>query len=117
MRLDPSDPAKGGVQWIRIYKATGRADGSGYETASRYNQWTYSAGGGPTVDGTEAQVRRHGYDRRGAPAPADATGTNPDSIGVAISYNHAWIIPTGPLFGGTFTLLDKTVMVLNPTYP
>ena len=44
-------------------------------------------------------------------------GPNPDAIGVAINYKHAWVIPTGPLFAGTLTLQDKTVMVLNPTYP
>ena len=113
--LDPSVPARGGVQWIRIYRATGNADGSGYATAGRYNQWTYSAGSGPIVDGTRLK-----FDDTGPlswSACGRQNGTSPDSIGVAISYNHAWIIPTGPLFGGTFALLDKTVMVLNPTYP
>ena len=107
-------PAKGGVQWIRTYKATGRSDGSGYATTGRYNEWTYSRGG-PTVDGAVLKFERTGPLSWGACDRLN--GTTPDSIGVAISYNHAWIIPTGPLFGGTFALLDKTVMVLNPTYP
>ena len=119
VRLDPSDPAKGGVQWIRIYKATGNADGSGWTTASRYNEWIYSAGGGPTVDGTALDFRRQGTVNWSACSRLNgykSDGTNPDRIGIAISYNHAWIIPTGPLFGGgTFNLLDKTVMDLNPT--
>jgi hypothetical protein len=115
VRLDPSDPAKGGVQWVRIYKPTSSTDGSGYATAGRYNQWEYATSGAPTVDGAVLKFKRtsslnwSACDRK--------NGNTPDSIGVAISYNHAWIIPTGPLFGGTFALLDKTVMVLNPTYP
>jgi hypothetical protein len=115
VRLDPSDPAKGGVQWIRIYKPTSPTDGSGYLTAGRYNQWTYSSGG-PTVDGAVLKFNDTGPLSWSACTPR-LNGASPDSIGVAISYNYAWIIPTGPLFGGTFSLLDKTVMVLNPTYP
>jgi hypothetical protein len=115
VRLDPSDPAKGGVQWIRIYKATTNLDGSGWATANNYNQWTYSAGGGPTVDGTALDFRQGTVNWS---ACTRANGASPDAIGVAISYNHAWVIPTGPLFGGgNFNLVDKTVMVLNPTYP
>ena len=112
--LDPSIPAKGGVQWIRIYKATGITDGSGYATGGNYNQWTYSAGGGPTVDGTVLNFRKG---TESWSACGRVNGASPDAIGVAISYTHAWVIPTGPLFGGTISLLDKTVMVLNPTYP
>jgi hypothetical protein len=114
VRLDPSDPAKGGVQWIRIYKSD--PNGLGYATVGNYNQWTYSKGGGPTVDGTALDFRE-GAVGWSACSPRK-NGSSPDAIGVAISYNHAWMIPTGPLFGGgTFNLQDKTVMVLNPTYP
>lgn len=113
VRLDPSVAAKGGVQWIRIYKATGIANGSGY--AGTYNQWEYATSGAPTVDGAVLKFKR--TSSLNWDACSRKNGNTPDSIGVAISYNHAWIIPTGPLFGGTFALLDKTVMVLNPTYP
>ncbi len=80
----------------------------------QYNQWTYSAGGGPTVDGTALDFAPG---TQSWSACSRLNGATPDAIGVAISYNHAWIIPTGPLFSGTITMLDKTVMVLNPTYP
>jgi hypothetical protein len=113
VRLDPSDPAKGGVQWIRIYKAD--ANGNGYAVAGNYNEWTYTAGGGPTVDGTPLDFV--GPATPSWSACARLNGANPDAIGVAISYEHAWVIPTGPLFSSTLTLQDRTVMVLNPTYP
>ena len=113
VRLDPSVAARGGVQWIRIYKATGIANGDGYE--GTYNQWEYATSGAPTVDGTVLKFKR--TSSLNWSACNRKNGNTPDSLGVAIKYNHAWIIPTGPLFGGTFALLDKTVMVLNPTYP
>lgn len=115
VRLDPSDPAKGGVQWIRIYKATSSPDGSGYAVAGNYNQWTYSAGGGPTVDGSVLDFV--GPATPSWSACSRLNGANPDAIGVAINYQHAWVIPVGPLFSGQLTILDKTVMILNPTYP
>jgi hypothetical protein len=110
VRIDPSDPAKGGVQWIRIYKA----DSSGNGYTSGYNQWTYSKGGGPTVDGSSLDFAEGAV---GWSACSRVNGATPDALGIAISYKHAWVIPTGPLFSGTFDLFDRTVMVLNPTFP
>lgn len=117
VRLDPSDPTKSGVLWIRIYKATTNPDGSGWATAGNYNEWTYSAGGGPPVDGTKLDFVQGTVGWSACPLGNRKNGATPDALGVAISYRHAWIIPTGPLSGGTINLLDKTVMVLNPTYP
>jgi Flp pilus assembly protein TadG len=104
-----------GIQWIRIYKATAYPDGSGYAVANNYNQWTYSAGGGPTVDG--AVLDFVGPATPSWSACSRVNGATPDSLGVAISYQHSWTIPTGVLFTGSIGLIDKTVMVLNPTYP
>ena len=104
-----------GIDWIRIYKATNFTDGSGWNTANNYNQWTYSAGGGPTVDGQTLDFVASGATNWSACSRVN--GATPDSLGVAISYQHAWTIPTGLLFSGSIGLIDKTVMVLNPTYP
>jgi hypothetical protein len=112
VRLDNSDPNKDGVEWIRIYRAD--ASGNGWETASRYNQWTYSAGGGPTVDGTRLDFVKGVENWR---ACARNNGTTPDAVGVAIRYRKVWNIPVVGLFTGNLTLVDRTVMVLNPTYP
>jgi len=120
VRLDNSDPTKSRVNWIRIYRATGNANGGGYD--GTYNQWTYSAGGGPTVDGTTLDFVRatHGWS-----ACSRTNGATPDAIGVAINYTYEWTTPLANIVrlasGGSFftnlTFLDKTVMNLNPTYP
>jgi Flp pilus assembly protein TadG len=122
--IDLNASGGGGVNWIRIYKSTDAA-GGGYTTAGNYNQWTYSAGGGPMVDGrvldfvgpTEAAASWKACTRN--------NGANPDSIGVAISYTYAWITPIArittliPPFAplSQLTFVDKTVMALNPTFP
>ena len=116
------DHAKTGVNWIRIYNATAQTDGSGYTDTNKYNEWTYSAGGGPLVDGTTLDFVGP-WTPRGAPVP-ERTGT-PDKIGVAINYTYAWQTPlvnivkvaTRGTFYTNLTFLDKTVMNLNPTYP
>jgi hypothetical protein len=113
VRLDPSDPAKSGVLWVRIYKA----DTSGNGWTSNYNEWTYSAGNGPVVDGTKLDFVQGTVGWNACPLGNRKNGATPDSLGVAISYRHALVIPTGPFLGGSINLLDKTVMVLNPTYP
>jgi hypothetical protein len=102
-----------GVQWIRLYKATNNADGSGWAAGGTYNEWTYAAGGGPTVDGTVLDYRNASS---AWSACSRKNGSSPDAIGVAISYTHQWNIPLGP-FTSDLALLDRTVMVLNPTYP
>jgi hypothetical protein len=124
VQVDPGDPTKGGVQWIRIYKATSFADGSGYN--GTYNEWRYSAGGGPTVDGTKLDFALNTLGWDACVANARLNGANPDALGVAIQYQYAWRTPLVSAFrllgGGTsfvsnLTFVDRTVMNLNPTYP
>jgi hypothetical protein len=124
-----ADPTKTGVNWIRIYKATGTAqvylDGGGYDDPARYNQWTYAASGGETVDGATLQFT--GPATPSWSACSRTNGISPDKIGVAINYTYAWRTPLATVLGlatggdGSFlprlVFLDKTVMNLNPTYP
>jgi hypothetical protein len=112
VRLDSSDPDKDGVEWIRIYKAD--ASGNGWNTANNYNEWTFSAGAGPTVGGTQLDFVKGTESWR---ACARDNGATPDAVGVAIRYRKVWNIPLAGLFAGDLTLVDRTVMVLNPTYP
>lgn len=112
VRLDPSDVNKDGVEWIRIYKAD--ANGNGWATAGNYNQWTYAAGGGPTVDGAVLDFAKLSESWR---ACARTNGATPDAVGVAIRYRKVWNIPFAGLFAGDLTVVDRTVMVLNPAYP
>ncbi len=118
--VDLNASGGGGVNWIRIYKVTTAAGGD-YNT--NYNQWTYSAGGGPTVDGRVLDFVQ-GSVGWSACTPR-LNGATPDSIGVAISYTYAWITPIAGIAallpGGssisTLQWTDKTVMALNPTFP
>jgi Flp pilus assembly protein TadG len=116
--------AKTGVNWIRIYKATNDANGGGYDVAGNYNQWTYVASGGTTVDGAPLQFV--GPVTPSWSACSRLNGIAPDKIGVAINYTYSWQTPiaavlktasSGPSFMTGLTFLDKTVMNLNPTYP
>ena len=125
VRLDNSDATKSGINWVRIYKATNNADGSGYLTAGNYNEWTYSAGAGPTVDGTALDFVA-GTQSWSACSPLRLNGVTPDKIGVAISYRYSWttpligalkVITPGSSFFSNNTFIDKTVMNLNPTFP
>lgn len=119
------DATKTGVNWIRIYKATNDVNGGGYTTAGNYNQWTYAASGGHTVDGTT--LKFIGPVSPSWSACARTNGINPDKIGVAINYTYAWRTPIssvlslasggGPSFLTRLVFVDKTVMNLNPTYP
>ena len=123
VRLDNSDATKSGINWIRIYNATVYTDGSGYSVAGNYNQWTYSAGAGPTVDGAALNFVGPGTPSWNACSRSNST---PDKIGVAINYRYTWTTPLLSIFkligsGGSFvtnlTFVDKTVMNLNPTNP
>jgi Flp pilus assembly protein TadG len=120
LAIDLNATGGGGVSWIRIYKAD--ASGAGW-TSSLKNEWRFSAGGGPTVDGRVLDFAKQGTD--GWSACSRSNGTPPDSIGVAINYTYAWITPIAsitklvPTFAplSQLTFIDKTVMALNPTYP
>lgn len=118
------DSTKTGVNWIRVYKATAYVDGSGWDVLNNYNQWTYSAGAGPTVDGSPIDFVGPGTPSWSACSRTN--GTTPDKIGVAINYTYAWqtpiagvlrlIVPSSSFFS-RLTFFDKTVMNLNPTFP
>lgn len=120
LAVDLNASGGGGVTWVRIYKVTYNGVG---DYNSNYNQWTYSAGAGPTVDGRTLDFVQGavGWD---ACTPRN-NGVNPDSIGVAINYTYAWITPIArittlvPTFSplSKLTFIDRTVMALNPTYP
>ena len=123
------NPTKSGVNWIRIYKATGNVDGSGYSNSdgsnpANSNQWTYAATGGPTVDGSTLTFVGPGTPSWSACSRVN--GATPDQIGVAINYTYAWTTPlasafrligSGASFFSNLTFINKTVMNLNPTYP
>ena len=129
MAVDVNAGGGGGVNWVRIYKSLD-ASGGGYTTAGNYNEWTYSAGGGPTVDGRTLDFK--GPATPSWSACSRLNGVTPDSLGVAIDYRYAWITPIAqiptlmpdPAHPGqklsalsTITFTDKTVMALNPTTP
>jgi len=99
---------------ITIY----RAEADGTPTANRSNVWTYSAGGGPAVDGANLDFVQ-GAVQWGACSRVN--GANPESLGVAITYNYRFVTPLsaalgffGPPGGAGLTIRDRTVMALNP---
>jgi hypothetical protein len=118
VRLDPSDPNRDGVEWIRIYRVND-AQGNGWNTANNFNEWRYSAGGGPSVGGTNLDFREISENWRACARSNVTVGaaTLPDVVGVAIRYRKVWNLPLLGNFVGSVTTVDKTVMALNPTYP
>ena len=64
---------------IRIYKALS----NGTQDTTKANVWTYSAGGGPVVDGEPLDFVQGAV---GWNACTRNNGTSPDSIGVAVRY-------------------------------
>jgi hypothetical protein len=123
IRVDVDPSGGGGVQRIRIYKANTT---NGGDTLGIGNQWNYSAGAGPLVPNYTPATRldfsetSHGWDS--CPPSRVNTIANPDSLGVSITYNYAYMTPLAGiyrlLFGGpppTLKLDDHTVMQLNPT--
>lgn len=104
------------VTEIRIYKATS----TGAQSGSLANVWTYQAGGGPTVDGKALDFKNQSTNWS-ACSRSNAT-SNPDSIGVSVSYTYQPVTPLANImgfFGGagpaTIPITDRTVMALNPT--
>ncbi len=112
----PGSPVAGhlaDVTEIRIY----RADASGNPTSAA-NVWT--PGAGPSVDGEPLLFRESAY--AWAPCTRSNATSNPDSIGVSVSYTYRAVTPLASLlrlFGGpgwaTLPMSDRTVMALNPT--
>lgn len=100
---------------IRIYKALA----NGTQDTTKANVWTYSAGAGPVVDGAPLDFVQGTV---GWNACTRNNGTSPDSIGVSVRYQYAFVTPLASLmsfFGGAGSggvqISDKTVMALNPT--
>jgi Flp pilus assembly protein TadG len=112
----PGSPVAGhlaDVTEIRIY----RADAAGNATSAA-NVWT--PGSGPSVDGEPLQFTESSH--AWASCTRSNATSNPDSIGVSVSYTYRAVTPLASLlrlFGGpgwaTLPMSDRTVMALNPT--
>lgn len=99
---------------VTIYQATS----TGTPVANRSNVWTYSAGGGPSVDGAALDFIQGGVQWN---ACSRINGASPDSLGVSITYDYKFVTPLsaalgffGPPGGAGLTIRDRTVMALNP---
>jgi len=106
---------------ITIYRAL--ADGT--PEAGKSNVWTYSAGGGPPVDGANLDFRPGTVQWDACTAQGNVNArrndVSPDSLGVSITYTYRYVTPLaaalgffGPPGGNTLTIRDRTVMALNP---
>jgi Flp pilus assembly protein TadG len=113
---------------IKIFQA----DASGNQVGTNLDTWTYSAGGGPSVDCKVLDFKRQGSNGwADTTRVTSATSTSncgsglstcPDSIGIKIAYQYQYVTPLAAVmrfFGGpaasTQSLNDQTVMALNPT--
>lgn len=110
---------------IKIFKATA----TGAQSGSSVNTWSYTPGSGPDSDPGPAVQRLDFSPTSTNWAACTRKNTSPaDSIGVSITYQYQLQTPLvavmsamNGIFGShgtqasTITLLDKTVMALNPT--
>jgi Flp pilus assembly protein TadG len=98
------------VQEIRIFKATS----TGAETAGKVNTWTYSLGGGPSVDGRNLDFVEGTV---GWTACSRDNVIPADSVGVTVRYVYRARTPLRFLLPGLASLAisDRTVMTLNAT--
>jgi hypothetical protein len=103
------------IPTIRIY----RADANGNQIGSQVNTWTYTPGGGPSVDGQQLDYTATGT---GWSACSRSNALPADSIGIALDYTYQMQTGLGGVlgfFGGTgwasIPVSDRTVMSLNPT--
>jgi len=95
------------VQEIHIYNS----GPDGEELAT--NIWRYSAGMGPTVDGTPLNFVQ--FSVAWGACSRNNGAVNPQSVGVSITYTYDYRTPFRVLFGSGLTMTDRTVMQLNPT--
>jgi hypothetical protein len=96
------------VPEILIYRAG--ADG---EMLGTPNRWTYSAGGGPVVDGVPIDYVNAST---AWPACSRVSAPNPDSLGVSLSYRYVLRTPLSIFLGFVeIPMSDRTVMALSPT--
>lgn len=98
------------VSQIRIYKA--QADGS--ETPGMVNVWTYTPGTGPVVDGANLDFSQSSSGW--SACSRSNLQTNPDMVGVSLTYTYRFRTALSAFLGGTaaLTMTDRTVMTLNP---
>ncbi len=104
---------------IKIFKATS----TGAQSGGSVNTWTYTPGSGPDAD-TGPGIERLDFSPSSTNwAACTRRNTAPaDSLGVSITYQYQLQTPLvavtallGGSQGSTITLVDKTVMALNPT--
>ncbi len=96
---------------VRIYKA----NASGQE-AGPVNVWTYAAGLGPNVDGANLDFKPVLSQQSWNACSRDNSGTNPDYVGVSLTYTYHLKTPLGSILRMvTIPMRDRTVMQLNPT--
>lgn len=103
------------IPTIRIY----RADADGNQVGSLVNVWTYTPGGGPSVDGRQLDFSESSV---GWAACSRSNALPSDSIGVSLAYTYRLQTGLGGLLGllggtgwTTIPVADRTVMSLNPT--
>jgi TadE-like protein len=98
------------VSEIRIYKATS----SGNETPGAVDVYVYAPGAGPTVDGKVLDFKAGSTQTW--PACSRNNATNPESIGVSVTYTYTLQTPLESLLSLlSIHMHDRTVMQLNPT--
>jgi Flp pilus assembly protein TadG len=105
---------------IKIYKATS----TGGMSSGKINTWTYTPGSGPDAD-TGPGVERLDFSPSSSGWTACSrsnASSNPDSLGVSITYQYQLQTPLAGIMAllgrtqaATITLVDTTVMALNPT--
>jgi hypothetical protein len=106
---------------ITIY----RAMTNGTPEAGKSNVWTYAAGAGPSVDGSNLDFIPGAVQWNPCTAQGNANArrndVNPDSLGVSITYTYRYVTPLaaalgffGPAGSNVLTIRDRTVMALNP---
>jgi len=97
------------VSQIRIYKA----QANGNETAGFVNTWVYTPGAGPVVDGAALDFSPSSAPWN--PCARINVQTNPDQLGVSITYFYGFRTALGGFLGNaSLTMVDRTVMTLNP---
>jgi len=95
---------------IHIYRALANGD------EDVFNEWTYSAGGGPTVGGIQLDFVQGAV---GWQACQRNSTLPPPSLGVSITYRYQMITPLAVLTGifgsSQITMTDRTIMALEPS--
>ncbi len=121
-----SDVTLGHITSIKIFKATS----TGGQTSGKVNTWSYTPGSGPDAD-TGPGVERLDFSPGGtgwAACTRSNSSANPDSMGVSITYVYHLKTPLSAVMqvmnnvlgthgtqSSTITIVDTTVMALNPT--